>query len=86
MAERVVDQLEVVQVDHQYAQRRTRTLRPDDLFAQSLVQEAVVVEAGELVAVCQLPGVLVQAGVLERHGGFGCHRPGEVELRGAERP
>ena len=81
VAERVVHELEVVEVDHQQGQRRLRALSPDDLLAQPLVQVAVVEEAGQLVAVGEVPGILVVAGVLERHRGLVGHRPGELERR-----
>ena len=79
VAERVVDELEVVEVEHQHAQRAPAALGADDLLAQPLVQEAVVVEAGQRVAVGELAGVLVEAGVLERHRRLVGHRPGELE-------
>ena len=79
VAERVVDELEVVEVEHHHAQRPTAALRPDDLLAQALVQEPVVVEAGQRVAVGELARLLVEPRVLERHRRLVGHRPGELE-------
>ena len=79
MAERVVDELEVVEVEHQHAQRPACPLGPDDLLAETLVEEPVVVEAGQRVAVGELAGLLVEPGVLERHRRLVGHRPGERE-------
>ena len=82
VAERVVDELEVVKVEHQHAQRSLAALRPHDLLAHPLVQVAVVEEAGERITVGSFAGVLVQPRVLERHGGFVGHRAGELEALG----
>ena len=81
VAKPVVDQLEVVEVDHQDRQRRARALRTEQLFAQPLVQVAMVEVPGELVAVGQVAGIFVQARVLERDGGLVGHRAGERERR-----
>ena len=78
VAERVVDQLEVVEVEHQHAQRAAAALGPDDLLAEALVQEPVVVEAGQRVAVGEVAGVLVEPRVLEGHRRLVGHRPREL--------
>ena len=79
VAEGVVDELEVVEVEHEHAQRPPRALGPDDLLAEALVHEAVVVEAGERIAVREVARVLVEPRVLERHRRLVGHRPGELE-------
>ena len=50
MAVAVVDQLEMVEVDQQDGDRRAAPLRMGDQAGQSLLQEAAVVEAGQIVA------------------------------------
>ena len=82
VAERVVDELEVVEVEHQDAQRAPAALCPDDLLAEALVEEPVVVEAGQRIAVGELARILVQPRILERHGRLVGHRPGELEPLG----
>ena len=55
----------------------------DGLLAEPLVEVAVVVEAGQRVAVGEGPGLFVQAGVLEGDRGLVRHRPGEAQGRSA---
>ena len=70
VAVRVVEALEVVEVEHEERQWRTVPLRLRHLLLEPLVEVAVVVEPGETVGDrLQLEG-LVQASVLERHGGL----------------
>ena len=74
VAEAVVDELEVVQVEHHDAQRPVGPHGAHDLLGQPLVQVAVVEEAGQRVAVGEVARGLVQARVLERHRGLVGHR------------
>ena len=78
VAEAVVDELEVVEVEHDDAERAMRPDGADHLLGQALVQVAVVEEARQRVAVGEVAGRLVQAGVLERHRGLVGHRRASV--------
>ena len=49
VTEAVVDQLEIVEVEHQERERMPVATRPRDLVAQALPEEAVVVEPGETI-------------------------------------
>jgi hypothetical protein len=50
-----------------------------DLLTEPLVEEPVVVEAGQRVAVSERASILVEAGVLERHRSLVRHRPRQLE-------
>jgi len=56
-----------------------RPTRPDGLLAEPLVKVAVVVEAGERVAVGERSRLLVQTGVLEGDRGFVRDRPSQAQ-------
>ena len=80
VAEAVVHELEVVEVEHHDAQRPVRAHRADDLLGQALVQVPVVEEPGQRVPVGEVARRLVQARVLEGHRGLVGHRRGERDL------
>ena len=81
MAERVVDELELVEVEHQQAERLVRPIRAEDLLTKPLMEEAVVEEPGQRVPVGQVASLLIQGRVVERHGGLVGHAPGHLERR-----
>ena len=65
----VVDLLEVVDVEHEQADRRGQALRPRHLSLERLVEQPPVGEAGERVAGGQALVLTEQAGVAERERG-----------------
>src|SRR5207245_3559358 len=84
VTERVVYELEVVEVDHEQAEGSAGALCADDLLAQSLVQEAVVVETRQLIVIRELSGIFIEPRVLESHRRLVGHRPGEIVMCLAE--
>jgi hypothetical protein len=66
VAERVVELLEVIDVEHQQRQRETTALRALDLEREAFVKVAVVVETGEAVGDGELREACVRLGELVR--------------------
>ena len=85
MAVDVVDALEVVDVQHQHADRVARAAGPGQLGPQALVEVAVVVEAGERVGLRLVLEAGADLGVVERERGRVGEARGELELLVAER-
>ncbi len=85
VAVRVVEQLEVVQVDHHQRQRASALLGPPPLDGQPLMDPAMVVETGERIALGQAQHFFVPPGVVDGNGQLGADRLDEVRtdlLRG----
>ena len=74
MAEAVVDQLEVVEVEHDEPDGRAEALRALDLARELLLELAAVEQLRERVGLGLLLDQPVQAGVLDRDGALADER------------
>ncbi len=86
MTEAVVDPLQVVDVDHEEAERRSGSLGPLDLLPQRAVKGAHVEEPGQRVSPRGLGDLRVFLGALERLAGHVSENPAQLDLLLAEIP
>src|SRR5436853_5419546 len=80
----VVDLLEVVEVEHEHGEWRVRAARLLQRLKQSLVEDAVVEEAGERVGAGLMLETRANLGVIERQGGRVAEPLRDLELHLAE--
>ena len=86
MAEAVVDQLEIVEVEHHEPDRRAEALRALDLARELLLELAAVEQLRQRVGLGLLLDQPVQAGVLDRDGALPDERADALGVVAPERP
>ncbi len=80
----VVDALEVVDVEHQQSKRQVRSARALQLGAKTLVEVAVIQQAGQRVGLSLVLELGAALGVVERKRGRVAEALRELELVGVE--
>ena len=86
MSERVVDRLEVVEVEHQQSDRIPVAFDLFDLDREQLLEARVVTQTGELVGYGLTAHLVVQIDILEGEGGLCRQQPQQFALLVRERP
>src|SRR5256885_6462568 len=81
MPELIIEPLEVIRIEHEYGERVAGALRPRQLALERFLEEAPVIQAGEMVANGLVSQRIPQVQVRQREAGVLRDRFNEIDRK-----